>query len=156
MMARAAVLMVFACAIPAGAQSAQSCPWLNAGTAAKALGGEVTSLAHTDSNWSGSCRFKAETNPPRSIEIEISKTGSHPCGSNGTSVIGIGNEAVRCTVDGAHGQEVQVLAGRVRDAWFVVRMTMPAGAGGNSEPGAEATDSSVIKFLGEQVAGNLY
>ncbi len=156
MMARAAILIIFACSIPAAAQSTQSCPWLNAGTAAKALGAEVAATAHSDSNWSGSCRFKAETIPPRSLEIAVSKAGSHPCGSNGVSVSGIGNEAVLCSVGGAEGEQVQVIAGRVRDAWFVVRMTMPPGVSVGSQPGTEGADTSEIRFLAEQVAGNLY
>ncbi len=156
MTARAAILMVFACSIPAAAQSTQSCPWLNAGTAAKALGAEVAATAHSDSNWSGFCRFKAETNAPRSIEIAVSKAGSHPCGFNGVSVIGIGNEAALCTVGGEDGHETQMLEGRVRETWFVVRITMPPGVSGGSQPGNEAADASVIRFLAEQVAGNLY
>lgn len=156
MTVRAALLIGFACAIPAAAQSPQSCPWLNAGTAAKALGAEVAVTAHSDSNWSGSCRFTAQTNPPRAIEIAVSKTGSHPCGSDGVSFVGIGNEAAQCSVRGADGEIEQVVAGRVRDAWFVVRMTMPPATSGNSPSGAQAADSSEIRFLAEQVAGNLY
>jgi hypothetical protein len=156
MIGRVALMLLLAGSAAVAAQSPQACPWLNAGTAAKALGGEVAVTAHADSNWSGSCRFTAQTDPRNTIEIAVGKTGSHPCGSKGSNVVGIGNEATLCSVRGAEDQVVQILAGRVRDAWFVVRMTMPASASGDSETGAEGADSSEIGFLAEQVAGNLY
>jgi hypothetical protein len=147
---------MFACSVAAVAQSPQTCPWLNSGTAAKALGAERAATAHSDSNWSGSCRFSTQTNPPRAIEISVGKADSHPCGANGTSVGRLGNEATLCSVRGADGQKSQVLTGRVRDAWFVVTMTMPHTASGNSPSGSEDADSSLIRFLAEQVTGNLY
>lgn len=152
------VLLLLALAVPAAAmaQSPQICPWLNAGTAAKTLGADVTVIAHSDSNWSGSCRFVSTSGKDGSIEISVGKTDPHACGSDATSVSAIGNQAALCSDRGADGQVIQVLAGRVRDAWFVVKMAIPPPVSSTSSSGIEPSNSSAIKFLAEQVSGNLY
>lgn len=155
MIVRFLLLVVFAAPATALAQSSQSCPWLNAGTAAKILGADVSVSAHADSNWSGMCRFVTINGKEGSIEIIIGKTDAHACGANRTSIAAIGNEAWLCSANGTHRQVVQILTGRVRDAWFVVRMAAgsePAALSSETEP----FHSSPIKFLAEQVSGNLY
>jgi len=150
------VLLVFALAAPAAAlaQPTQVCPWLNAGTAARILGTDVTVSAHSDSNWSGTCRF-ATSSKEQSIEIAVGKTDPHACGSNATPVAAIGNEAALCSDRDADGQSVQILTGRVRDAWFVVKLAPPSATPASS-PATGPSTSAAIRFLAEQVSGNLY
>lgn len=146
----ARVLLVIALAAPAAAQSPQVCPWLNAGTAAKILGSDVTASAHSGSNWSGSCRFVASADPAASIEITVGKTDTNPCSSGATPLTGIGNQAAMCVAT-ASGRNVQTVSGRVRDVWFVVVLARAPEKSAN-----QSQHSSPIHFLAEQVAGNLY
>lgn len=150
------VLLLALGAPGAAAQPTPTCAWLNAGTAARILGSDVTSTAHSDSSWSGSCRFVSTADTAASINIAVGKTDSHACGAGATALKGIGNEAVLCTVRSASGRSTQTISGRVRDTWFVV--VLKASTAGNKTPHTryDASDSSSIEFLAEQVAGNLY
>lgn len=150
-------LLVLALAPAAAmAQSPQACPWLNAGTAAKILGSEVTSTVHSDSNWSGSCRYLTSTSPAASIEVDVGKTDSHPCGSGATPLTAIGNQAVLCSVLNKSGQNVETVSAQVRDAWFVLVLTTSPRTSPASSARSEPAASPPIEFLAEQVAGNLY
>lgn len=152
----AGALLVLAVAIQGTAQPPQVCPWLNAGTAAKALGADVTVTAHSDSNWSGSCRFVSSTAPAASIEVMVGKVDAHPCVPGATPLAGIGNQAVLCSAKNASGSETQTISGRVRDAWFVVALVTSPDKSHISAAQNESPDSSPIEFLAEQVTGNLY
>jgi hypothetical protein len=156
MMARLFLLLVIAAPSAAVAQSSQACPWLTAGTAAKILGAEVAITAHSDSNWSGFCRFVTSTAPAASIEILVGNTDTHRCGAGATPLTAIGNQAVLCSVQDANGRLVQTVTGRVRDAWFVVTLALPATAGEHAQAPGDATSAPAIEFLAEQVTGNLY
>jgi hypothetical protein len=138
------------------AQSSQACPWLNAGTAAKILGAEVAVTAHSDSNWSGSCRFVTSTAPAASIEILIGKTDTHPCGDGATPLTAIGNHAVLCSSQDASHRDVQTVAGRVRDVWFVVMLATPSAPAEPVRSPSEPAMPPAIELLAEQVSGNLY
>lgn len=148
---RAAILLVLAMAPVTFAQSPQACPWLSAGTAANILGGSVTTVAHSDSSWSGSCDFTVTNDPIRKVDVMVGKTKPHLCESDATPLNGIGNQAEFCSHLDADGRQVQAVTGRVRGAWFVVTVVLPPAAG-NQPP----SDVSGIQFLAEQVAGNLY
>ncbi|MFZ0747691.1 MAG: hypothetical protein WAM85_25025 [Terracidiphilus sp.] len=150
---RVAILLVLATPV-AFAQSPQVCPWLSAGTAANALAGRnVTIVAHSDSNWSGRCVFTDTTDPGRTVEVLVGKMDPHSCKSDATPLTGIGNQAEFCSHRDANGQQVQTVTGRVRDAWFVVTMATQPAAGNQLPDDVSAPD---IRFLAEQVAGNLY
>ena len=151
-------LFIAALASPAAAhaQSPQSCPWLNAGTAAKALGASVSVSAHSDSNWSGSCRFVTGASSQGSIAVLVGKTGTHVCAAGASPLSGIGNQASLCSERGADGQLVQTVIGRVRDAWFAVTLRLPDSGGRASPAPGESAGPSAVEFLAEQVAGNLY
>jgi hypothetical protein len=155
MIARALFVLALAAPLARCQQPPQQCPWLSAGTAATALGAEVTVSAHSDSNWSGSCRFTTSSKE-QSIEVTVGRTDPHACGPSATSVAAIGNEAALCSKRGSGGPIMQVLAGRVRDAWFVVKMTLPPSAPPASSSEGEPSDSASVRFLAEQIAGNLY
>jgi len=115
MMVRALLLIVLGGSAAALAQSPQSCPWLNAGTAAKVLGADVRVTAHSDSSWSGSCRFVTANSPQRSIEVAVGKTIKHACTSGAAPLTGIGNQAWLCSAHEADGLLVQIVSGGARD-----------------------------------------
>jgi hypothetical protein len=156
MIARLMLLLAIGAGPAALAQSSQGCPWLNAGTAARILGAEVAVTAHSDSNWSGACRFVTSAAMPASIEIRVGNTDTHPCGAGAAQLTAIGNQAVLCSLQAAGGRRVQTVSGRVRDAWFSVTLAMPSGAGERTPSPGEPARAPAIEFLAEQVAGNLY
>jgi hypothetical protein len=152
-----ATLLLLALGAPAsGAQGAQNCVWLNAGTAARILGTDVTSTVHADSNWSGSCRFVGAAEVAASIQIVVSKKESHACGAGAKVLTGIGNEAVLCSGRDASGRRTQTISARVRDTWFLVVLNASTGSSKTAHALYDASDASSIEFLAEQVAGNLY
>lgn len=151
MSVRIAILLVWATAPLAFAQTPQACPWLTAGTVANVLGGSVNIVAHSDSNWSGRCVFTATDDPTRKVDVLVGEKDPHACGSDATPISAIGNQAQFCSYRDARGREVQAITGRVRDAWFAVTVSMPLANGSGPRD-----DSSDIQFLAEQVAGNLY
>ncbi len=158
MIERILIVLLFAAVPGALAQSPPLCPWLNSGTAAKILGADVVTIAHSDSNWSGSCRFTAITDSTRTIEIVVGARDSQRCGGNArfTPLTGIGNEVKLCSYRDTNGLNIEAVAGRVRNAWFAVALAMPSA---DPRPPKSQTDPpvpSAIELLGEQVAGNLY
>lgn len=156
MIARALLVLALAAPPAAKSQSSEVCPWLNVGTAAKVLGSGVTATAHSDSNWSGYCRFVVATDSAASIDITVGKTHTHPCASEATPLTGIGNQAVLCSSRDTTGRTVQTVSGRVRDAWFVVVLARPTDKSETSSSQNKSAPSSEISFLAEQIAGNLY
>jgi hypothetical protein len=155
MIVRTAFLLLLIAVPAALAQSPQTCPWLTRGTAAKILGYDVTYSAHSDSNGNGSCRFAAVSDPSLTIEILVGKSDTHRCAEGAKPLPAIGNQAVLCSYRDANGHQAQTVSGRVRDAWFVITLTMPlASAETPAEPGYLPIPSS-IGFLAEQVTGNL-
>jgi hypothetical protein len=156
MIARALLALVLTAPAAALAQSPQVCPWLNAGTAAKILGSEVTATIHSDSNWSGSCRYVASGDPAAGIEITVGKTDTHPCGSGATPLTGIGNHAVLCSSNNTTDHNIQTVSGQVRDAWFVLVLATSPDKSPATPLQNKTPDQSPIVLLAEQVAGNLY
>lgn len=156
MIARALLMLALAGPAAAPAQSSQVCPWLNAGTAAGILGAEVAVTAHADSNWSGSCRFVTSTDPAASIQILVGNADTHPCGDSATPLTAIGNHAVLCSSQDASRRNVQTVAGRVRDVWFVVMLVTPSPPVEPARSPGEPTTQPAIELLAEQVSGNLY
>jgi hypothetical protein len=157
---RIALLLLLISAPAAFSQVPAVCPWFTTGSAAMELGGEVTMVAHASGNLDGSCRFEHHSGKvAQTIEILVSKKDSHPCPTGSKSLQALGNEAVLCTRTNSQGSESDTIAGRVRDAYFVVTMTNVPDA--IREPSADARPSdpfeaSPLEQVAEQVAGNLF
>lgn len=129
-----------------------SCPWLTEGSAAHALGGEV-SVTVKVAEGEGSCNFSRQQGATESLEIAVSKAALPTCSSGGTSLRGIGNEALTCRHGGAHGESVEMISSRVRDVYFTVTLL----ARGQRNPArADDLQNNALEQIAEQVAGNLY
>jgi hypothetical protein len=139
-------------------QAQSVCPWFTLGSAAWFLGGDVTVTARSGGNWEGSCRFVRTTRAmSATIEILIGKVNTHTCPEASTKVPALGNEAVQCRRANDHAD---IIAGRARDAYFVVSLTnVPAAADSEKAPNAHPGDrfnASLVEQVAEQVVGNLY
>lgn len=152
-------LIVVGC-LAARAQTSANCPWLSTGSAATALGGDVTVTAHSENNWQGECHFKRQVaGASQAIDIQVGKTNLHPCPEGSNKLKALGNEAVQCLRSTSGGVHVETIAGRVREAWFEITMTgVPRDT---REPpanvrSADPYGASVLERLAEQVAGSLY
>lgn len=127
--------------------SGQTCPWLNAATAAGIMGGPVQLKANATT-----CEFVREQAHARyRLRIEVrpitARTGfdsylSH-CGRHQTPLEGIGNEAFACSDD-------RGVVGRVRGQMFAVRLNVPRHA-----VAADAIEKKT-REVAEQVAGALF
>lgn len=156
MMARTAILILLGASSIALAQTPSACPWLTEGSAAKALGGDVTVSAQQQSSFAGACRFTLKGDFDTMLNIEIGRAPAHACMEPGEELIGLGNEATLCHGKGAHGEPTKVIEGRVRNTYFIVTMSRrmaPLSAGMQS---AAKASSSFIERVAEQVVGNLY
>jgi hypothetical protein len=153
-------LLILASASVAPAQSTVACPWLTSGSAAKALGGDVTMTAHASENGEGSCEFVRQVGPVmEKIDIEVGKSDTHPCPDGSTALSALGNQAVQCRRNPSPGQRADIIAGRVRDVYFVVTMVNVPGAAEEASADARPVDSygaSLLERIAEQVVGNLY
>lgn len=128
--------------------SKTGCPWLTQGSAAKALGGEVSVTVDVSHSDEGVCKFSSQSGPPDSLEILVSKAVLPACPPESTELKGIGNQATRCSHPGTHGQAVEMVSSRVRDIYFTVTHASRAK---KSDPQDDA-----LEQIAEQVAGNLY
>lgn len=146
--------------LPATAH-AENCPWLNAATAGGVLGGDVTmSVSHADAK-STACEFVRQSGSAiSSLQISVSTLSgpfaeylSHTakCETNAIKLIGVGNEASACVVQGTKGTIAEQVVGRVRDRAFVIRWTLSADAARTSQTTAET-----LQALTEAVAGSMF
>jgi hypothetical protein len=128
-----------------------ACPWLTAGSAAHALGGDVSLTVTVSNGTGGSCRFARQDGSPNVLEIVVGKNMTAACPADSTKLIGIGNEASRCRIAAARGDTAEMLTSRVRDLHFsvVLREQKHSGKSANIQDDA-------LEQLGEQVAGNLF
>lgn len=156
---RAVWLIVLLSAGGCFAQTPSVCPWLSAGSAADALGGPVQLDSHVESNWQGTCRFTRGSGPDRqSIEVTIGKIDTHACPLTSTRMVGLGNEAVECKQTTTGNASTSLIAGRVRDVYFLVGIRnlqdvpMAAPPSHRGDP----DHPSVLEVVAEQVVGNLY
>jgi hypothetical protein len=141
------------------AQTPTVCPWLSTGSAAKALGGPVELDLHLQSSSLGTCRFiNGSGADQESIEITIGKVDTHACPAGSTRMVGFGNEAVECKQTSSGRPALSVIAGRVRDVYFVVGIRNP-----HDDPMAvppmhrgDPDHPAVLELVAEQVVGNLY
>jgi hypothetical protein len=152
-------LVIVGCSV-ATAQTPAVCPWLATGSAETALGGSVTVVAQSESNWQGSCHFARETaGSKQTIDIQITKVKIRPCPDGSAKLKALGNEAVQCARPGLSGGQAETVAGRVRDAYFEITMTGVADATRQQPPTAHPVDpygATLLEQVAEQVVGNLY
>jgi hypothetical protein len=160
MFVRIALVLIVAGCPAAAEQTPALCPWLSTGSAATALGGDVTVAAHSENNWQGSCHFTRRTAvSTQAIDIKVSNTNSHPCPGGSTKLKALGNEAVECRRSTSPGEPADTIAGRVRDVWFEVTMTgvreAARDASANAHPAAPY-GATMLEQITEQVVGNIY
>jgi hypothetical protein len=160
MMVRLVMFSAILSAAAAMAETTAVCPWLATGSAARYLGGDVTGTAHVEGDRLGSCRFVRNTGTPaQTLEVVVSKTDSQPCKEGGTKLPALGNEAVECSRPVAQGLQESVIAGRVRDVYFVITMNGPPGPSPDPHPVSQASElyrPSPLERASEQVVGNLF
>lgn len=130
-----------------------SCPWITEGSAAKALGGEVTLVVNLSGADEGSCNFFRKQEPKAFLKIEVSKSVLSSCSADSTKLRGVGNEAMRCAPAGSGDQTGEMISGRVRDLHFVLTF-QPLGI--KSPANSAGTQDDVLEQIAEQVAGNLF
>lgn len=142
------------------AQAPAVCPWLSTGSAAEALGGPVETDLNIENSSQGTCRFTHESgNEQESIEINIGKLDTHPCPADSAKIVGLGNEALECRMTKADGPVLELIAGRVRNIYFVVAIKNPhAKSTANPEAAYRGDPAKVhiLELVAEQVVGNLY
>ncbi len=149
---------LFALAATAGAAE-PLCPWMNAATAAGVLGGPVTP-SFTGTQDAGACAFVRRDGSRVSslhIEVFIMKNPSREfhsiaarCGTKGTALRAIGNEAILCGGEGPPKSFSGQVVGRVRDRAFVIRIDAADTPASSTEWRASLRDAA------EQVAGMLF
>lgn len=128
------------------------CPWLTAGTATRALGGDVSATVTMSNSLEGACRFSAESGSADYLEIQVSKAVLPACPARSIDLKGIGNQATRCVPPGSHGHDIEMISSRVRDLNFTVTL---ASHGQKNSPKAEVQNDA-LEQIAEQVAGSLY
>ncbi|MGC2604381.1 MAG: hypothetical protein WA419_02380 [Silvibacterium sp.] len=129
------------------------CPWLTQGTAARALGGDVSVSVNVSGTGEGSCRFSQQPGSPHSLEILVSKAALPTCPPDSTNLKGIGNQAARCKRPGSHGEIVEMVSSRVRDRYFTVTLTSREQKGLVKSPDPQDDE---LEQIAEKVAGSLY
>jgi hypothetical protein len=129
-----------------------SCPWLTQGTAAWALGGDVSATVNMSTSAEGSCKFSRLQGPPDSVEIVVRKTALPACPAASLELKGIGNQATRCSCPASHGEDVEMISSRVRDLYFTVTLAS-RGQRSASKPDRQ---NDALEQISEEIAGNLY
>ncbi len=129
------------------------CPWLTQGTAARALGGDVSVSVNLSDTGEGSCRFSRQPEFSDSLQILVSKAALPTCPADSTNLKGIGNQAARCKRPGSHGEIVEMVSSRVRDHYFTVTLASREHKG--SVKSSDPQDDE-LEQIAEQVAGSLY
>jgi len=157
------LLLLFLCAVSVVAQSkadtygnaqaaTTTCPWLTAGTAASALGGEVAATASVTGSSEGNCRFARRDAATELLEIRVSAMPLAGCPAGSTLLHGIGSEAQRCRLATSRGIPEELVSGRVRDIHFTVTMT----GHGERRVAKPADSEDNLARIADEVAGNLF
>ncbi len=135
------------------AHAADVCPWLTQGSAAKALGGDVSVTVNVSDSGEGLCRFARRQGFSDSLEIQVSEAALPLCPPESFSLKGIGNEATRCKLTASHGESAERISSRVRELHFTVTFTSHEQKSATKSPDAQ---DDALEQVAEQVAGNLY
>jgi hypothetical protein len=142
---------------PAQLPARATCPWLNEGSAAKALGAAVSVTVNVSNTGEGACNFsrkdRPEDRPASFLKIEVSKAMLPSCGAESTKLKGVGNEAMRCKLPGSANQDAEMISGRVRDLHFTIMLIAHEKSTPASSP---AIQQDVLEQIAEQVSGNLF
>jgi len=150
--------LLFSAVCPA--QTPLVCPWFSTGSAAGTLGGPVTLSAHVDALSQGSCTFTRQSgSEAATLEIVIGKIDTHACPQGSPKLIALGNEATQCRSTNTQGQSLDVIAGRMRQVYFVVNLTkVPDAATSSALPEGKRDPyaASLLERATEEVVGNLY
>jgi hypothetical protein len=136
-----------------GSMAHTGCPWLTEGSAAHALGGEVSVTVKVTDAGEGTCNFARQQGSADSLEILVSRAALSTCPPDSTSLRGIGNEALTCRPRSSHGEVVEMISSRVRDLHFTATLTTH-GQKSSAKPADPQDDA--LEQIAEQVAGNLY
>lgn len=153
----AACLLVVTASVTAAQQPA-TCPWLSSGSAQTVLGGAVSLHLQMEENAQGICEFASQSGEPKILRIMVGKTDKHVCPPESTQLKALGNEAVQCRRTDQRGHSWDVIAGRMRDVFYVVTtsnvpdaLAIPATEGDPADP----YSASILERVAEQVVGNL-
>lgn len=129
------------------------CPWLTEGSAARALGGEVSVTVKVSDTGEGACRFSRQPGSMDALEILVSKATLPACPAESTPLKGIGNEAATCRPHSSRAEAVEMISSRVRNLHFTVTLTT---RGQKSAVKSVDPQDDALEQIAEQVAGNLY
>jgi hypothetical protein len=138
--------------------ASQTCPVMNAATAAGALGGEVqATMTRSDKDASYTCRF-TRAGSELTIEIgtlatpgQFARFADNACqgGRDIAPLKAIGNQTIVCSL-GMNHEVVEKAVGRVRNQTFIIRF----GAADNAADTKSVRSKTTA--LAELVAGNLF
>jgi hypothetical protein len=155
------VLAAVLCAPAVG--RAENCAWLNAATAGGLLGGEASMKVTTTSGFDTTCEFtltgKSAVSKLTIVVHSMAVTHEEfpaflaQCGSDGTAMRAIGNEAVECMRASGENEVTEQVISRVRDRALVLTWVMPKPAG-DAQAQSEIRDK--FRNVAEQVAGSLF
>jgi hypothetical protein len=130
-----------------------ACPWVTQGSAARALGAEVSVALNLVASGEGSCTFSRLQEPGAFLKVEVSRSALSSCSADSTKLKGVGNEAKRCALSGSGDQGGEMISGRVRDLHFVITFE-PRGK--KSPTNSTGAQDDLLQLVAEQVAGNLF
>jgi len=148
--------------LPAFCATAETCPWINAGTAGGVLGGSANATV-TRSKKNANDAMCDFTGRRGAVEYELHvdvATMTSPrqefaayaaqCKSNSAPLKSIATEAIICGNDAKPGQLSERVVGRIRTQAFIIRI------GTNSPLETRASIEDKARRVAEQVAGNLF
>lgn len=140
-------ILALLAATPLVCCAAESCPWINAGTAAGILGGTVETKVTQDR-----CEFERRGGDKLSVEVKAMVNPQNQfmkyrsaCKSKPVPLEAVGNETVTCA-----SKHTGLAIGRVRDHAFVIRVITNDRGATNEERETQAQAAA------RQVAGNLF
>lgn len=140
----------------------QTCPWLNAATAAGVLEGPVVvSVSYLDpDNKDAACEFTYRVDHTvRTLRIEVNTmkdlSRDFPqyiakCGQDAKALLAIGNEAIVCRIPGYDKQVAEQVVSGVRERAFIV------GVLSNGPVAERDAMRDKARKIAEQVAGFLF